>query len=139
MNLSLVGKRALVTGGASGIGRATALALAAEGASIVIADNAPIDRSEMVVLDIKNASGAALAIRTDVSDEAAVLALFDAIASRLDRLDILVNNAGILIEKPLLDTTAADFDRLMAVNLKGAFLVGREALRMMVRQGSGSV
>jgi 3-oxoacyl-[acyl-carrier protein] reductase len=139
MNLSLAGKRALVTGGASGIGRATAVALAAEGATVVIADNAPIDRSEAVVSDIRNASGAALAVRTDVSDEAAVLALFDAIASRLDGLDILVNNAGLLIEKPLLDTTAADFDGLMAVNLRGAFLVGREALRMMVRQRSGRV
>ena len=58
---------------------------------------------------------------------------------RLGGLDILVNNAGILIEKPLLDTTAEDFDRLIAVNLRGAFLVGREAMRVMVRQGSGRV
>jgi 3-oxoacyl-[acyl-carrier protein] reductase len=139
MNRPLQGKRALVTGGASGIGRATAAALAAEGATVVIADSAPIEQSEAVALEIGKALGTAVAIQTDVSDEGAVLALFDAIKSRLDGLDILINNAGILVEKPLLKTTAADFDRLMAVNLRGAFLVGREALRVMVRHRSGRV
>ena len=61
--------------------------------------------------------------------------MFEPRSPRLGGLDILVNNAGILIEKPLLETTAADFDRLIGVNLRGAFLVGREALRVMTRQG----
>jgi 3-oxoacyl-[acyl-carrier protein] reductase len=59
------------------------------------------------------------------------------VKARLGGLDILVNNAGILIEKPLLETTAADFDRLMAVNLRGVFLVGREAIRLMLQQKTG--
>ncbi len=61
--------------------------------------------------------------------------MFDAALPRLGGLDILVNNAGILIEKPLLETSAADFDRLIGVNLRGVFLVGREAIRVMARQG----
>jgi 3-oxoacyl-[acyl-carrier protein] reductase len=137
--LSLEGKRALVTGGASGIGRAIAIAFANEGARIMIADNAPLAHSKAVVLEIGKSGSTGFAVSTDISDEAAVLRLFDEIRSRLGGLDIVVNNAGILIEKPLLETTAADFDRLMSVNLRGAFLVGREALRMMVAQRSGRV
>jgi 3-oxoacyl-[acyl-carrier protein] reductase len=126
MTGALAGQRALVTGGASGIGRAIALAFAAEGAAVAIADLAPAEA------DI-------FAVRADVADEAQVLSLFRTVEARLGGLDILVNNAGILIEKPLLETTAADFDRLLGVNLRGAFLVGREALRMMTRQGAGRV
>jgi 3-oxoacyl-[acyl-carrier protein] reductase len=136
---SLVGKTALVTGGASGIGRAIAIAFAAEGCHVAIADRAARDRIDAVVDAITAAGGEAFGLSTDVAEEAQVLPLFAAAAPRLGSLDILVNNAGILIEKPLLETTAADFDRLIGVNLRGAFLVGREALRIMVRQGSGRV
>ena len=139
MSGALVGKRALVTGGASGIGRAIALAFAAEGARIAIADRAPQEKIETVVGEISAAGGEAFAMRADVAEEAEVLALFKAISGRFDGLDFLVNNAGILIEKPLLETTAEDFDRLIGVNLRGAFLVGREALRIMTRQGEGRV
>lgn len=128
------GKRALVTGAASGIGRAIAIALAGEGARLVLADRAPCDNTEMA---IRKAGGESLSIRADISDEAQVLQLLAKVDEQLGGLDILVNNAGILIEKPLLDTTAADFDRLMAVNLRGAFLVGREAIRLMMREGTG--
>jgi 3-oxoacyl-[acyl-carrier protein] reductase len=136
---TLAGKRAVVTGGASGIGRAIALAFAAEGARVAIADRAPQEQTEAVVAEIRGTGGAAVAVHADVADEAQVLALFEAVAGRFGGLDILVNNAGILIEKPLFETTADDFDRLIAVNLRGVFLVGREALRVMVRQGAGRV
>jgi 3-oxoacyl-[acyl-carrier protein] reductase len=136
---TLEGSRALVTGGASGIGRAIALAFAAEGAAVGIADLAPIAKAEAVVAAIGRQGGQAFAVRADVADEAAVLSLFETVERRLGGLDILVNNAGILIEKPLLVTTAEDFDRLIGVNLRGAFLVGREALRLMTRQGRGRV
>ena len=139
MTGALAGKRALVTGGASGIGRAIALAFAAEGARVAIADRAPQEQTEAVVAEIGAAGGEALAVHADVAEEAQVLALFEAVAGRFGGLDILVNNAGILIEKPLLETTAEDFDRLIGVNLRGAFLVGREALRVMARQGEGRV
>jgi 3-oxoacyl-[acyl-carrier protein] reductase len=136
---ALAGKRALVTGGASGIGRAIALAFAGEGACVAIADRAPQERIEAVVAEIQAAGGQAFAVRADVAEEAEVLALFEAISGRFDGLDVLVNNAGILIEKPLLETTAEEFDRLIGVNLRGAFLVGREALRIMVAQGDGRI
>jgi 3-oxoacyl-[acyl-carrier protein] reductase len=135
----LAGKRALVTGGASGIGRAIALAFAAEGARVAIADRAPQEKIEAVVAEIRGAGAEAHALQADVAEEAQVLALFDAVSDRFGGLDVLVNNAGILIEKPLLETTAADFDRLIGVNLRGAFLVGREALRVMVARGEGRV
>jgi 3-oxoacyl-[acyl-carrier protein] reductase len=136
---ALAGKRALVTGGASGIGRAIALAFASEGAQVALADRAPQEKIEAVAAEIGAAGGEAFSVRADVAQEAQVLSLFEAISGRLGGLDILVNNAGILIEKPLLETTAEEFDRLIGVNLRGAFLVGREALRVMVRQGAGRV
>jgi 3-oxoacyl-[acyl-carrier protein] reductase len=135
----LDGKRALVTGGASGIGRAIALAFAAEGAQVAVADRASLDRIEAVVAEIAGQRGRGFAVQADVADEDQVMAMMETVVDRLGGLDILVNNAGILIEKPLLETTAEDFDRLIGVNLRGVFLVGREALRVMVRQGAGRV
>jgi 3-oxoacyl-[acyl-carrier protein] reductase len=131
---SLAGKRALVTGAASGIGRAIAVAMAGEGARVILADRALCDDSEA---EIRAAGGEAAAVPTDVSKESDVVNLSAQVKARLGGLDILVNNAGILIEKPLLETTAADFDRLMAVNLRGVFLVGREAIRLMLQQKTG--
>jgi 3-oxoacyl-[acyl-carrier protein] reductase len=126
MTGALAGRRALVTGGAGGIGRAIARAFAAEGAAVAVAD-------------LARAEDGLFAVQADVADEAQVLALFQTVQDSFGGLDILVNNAGILIEKPLLETTAQDFDRLIGVNLRGAFLVGREALGLMTRQGSGRV
>jgi 3-oxoacyl-[acyl-carrier protein] reductase len=136
---TLAGKRALVTGGASGIGRAIALALAAEGARVAVADRVAQEKIEAVVAEMGAAAAQAFAVRADVAEEAQVLSLFEAVLGRFGGLDILINNAGILIERPLLETTAEDFDRLIGVNLRGAFLVAREALRAMVRQGEGRV
>jgi 3-oxoacyl-[acyl-carrier protein] reductase len=135
----LAGQRALVTGAASGIGRAIAIALAAEGATVAIVDLADPAKSTSTVAAIEQAGGRAFALRLDVADEAQVLGLFADAVPRLGGLDIAVNCAGILFEKPLLDTTAVEFDRLIAVNLRGTFLVGREALRVMTRQRRGRV
>lgn len=136
MSGALAGETALVTGAASGIGRAIALALAREGAEVILADR----HSAAETADAIRASGGdTWECPVDVGDEAAVLRLFETLRQRRNRLDILVNNAGILIEKPLLETSVSDFDRLMAVNLRGTFLVGREALRMMVAGSGGRV
>ncbi len=130
MTAVLEGKCAVVTGGASGIGRAIAIAFAAEGANVTVVDRA----SEEKLAEI--AGGRVAARRVDVANENEVIDLFQAVA-KAGGVDILVNCAGILIEKPLLETTAQDFDRLMSVNLKGVFLCGREALRLMVDQDRG--
>ena len=134
MSDALASKRALVTGAASGIGRAVAIALAAEGARVVLADRSPCGETEGA---IRAAGGEAIDIGTDVSVESEVLGLLADVKDRLGGLDILVNNAGILVDKPLLSTTMEDFDRLMAVNLRGLFMVGREAIRLMAGQASG--
>jgi 3-oxoacyl-[acyl-carrier protein] reductase len=135
---SLEDKRALVTGGASGIGRAAVLALAAEGCHVAIADRAPREKIDEVARAVASAGRLAFPAQVDVADEAQVRAMFDAAVPRLGgRLDILVSNAGILIERPLLETSVDDFDRLIGVNLRGVFLVGREGIRVMVGQDDG--
>jgi 3-oxoacyl-[acyl-carrier protein] reductase len=88
------------------------------------------------VASIGAAGGEAFSLHLDVSEEASVVAGVARARDTLGGLDILVNNAGLMLEKPLVETTAADYDRLMGVNLRGVFLVGREALRAL-RDGNG--
>jgi len=137
MNRTLVGKAALVTGAARGIGRAMALALAREGARVAVADLAATLAESDTVAAVADLGDEAFAVATDVRDEAQVLALFDEALPRLGSLDILINDAGLMLERPLLETTTAEYDRVMGVNLRGTFLVGREGLRHMTQQGRG--
>ena len=124
---TLDGKRALVTGAAAGIGRAIAEDLLAKGTTVAM-----LDRD-----DIADAPTNALTLKADVSSEAVVLAAMTDVRKNLGGLDILVNNAGVLLERGLLDCTLDDFDKIIGVNLRGTFLVGREAIRLMVEQGEG--
>lgn len=127
MTGSLKGKRALVTGAAQGIGRAIADALLDAGANVAMLDKA----------GIPDAPANALALEADVLREADVQAAMAEVQKELGELDVLVNNAGVLLERGLLNCTLADFDWVIGVNLRGPFLVGREAIRMMVDQGAG--
>lgn len=132
----LDGKIALVTGASRGIGKAIAEAFAAAGATVVLSYRSGANEAAAVVAGINAQGGKAVAIAADVADEQQILTLFEAVDD-IGPLDILVNNAGVILEKPLLDTTADDFDWLMNINVRGQFLVGREALRRMVgRDGS---
>lgn len=134
MSQPLKGKSALVTGAARGIGRAVASSLAAAGARTALAD---VDTPAEAVEEITRAGGDATGHACDVSSEDQVLALFADVKHRFGQLDIAVTCAGIIDERPLLETGADQFDRVIAVNLRGTFLVGREALRMMAGAGSG--
>ena len=126
---------ALVTGGGSGIGRATAERLAAEGACVVVADrDGPAARK---VAEQIGSSGVAADVTVDVTDEAAVAAAIREAVLAFGGVDLVVNNAGLSISKPLLDTTAEDWDRQHDVMARGSFLVSREAARVMAEQGMG--
>ena len=130
------GKNALVTGSSRGIGRACAESLAAEGADVAVVDL--LDCTETIDA-ITEAGGSARQMTCDVSDEESVLAVFRECFPESRPLDFFVHCAGIIHERPLLDTSVEEFDRVIAVNLRGSFLVGREALRCMSRTGSGRV
>lgn len=134
----LSGRVSLVTGGASGIGRATADALAQEGSAVVIAD-LDVAAAEAGARAIEAAGGSALAVRTDVSVEEDARAAVDRGVERFGRLDILVNNAGHVQLKPFMELSPADFDRMYEVHVRGAFLFCRAAAPLMQDQGYGRI
>ncbi len=133
-------KVALITGGASGIGKASALQFAREGAKIVVAD---IDResSEKVVAEIQAAGGAAAAVVTDVADRESVQGMIAFCEETFGRLDVLFNNAGIFHpdDGSVLDTGDDIWDRVIDINLKGVFLGCRYGIPAMLRSGGGSI
>jgi 3-oxoacyl-[acyl-carrier protein] reductase len=135
----LAGQKAIVTGAASGIGRGIAIALAAEGVEVAIVDRAEAEACNAVAAGIEAAGGKAFAVQADVSDEASAVAAVTGAARRMGGLDLLVNSAGVIADGPLLQTPIEVFDRIMAVNVRGTFIVGREALRIMSAQGRGRV
>ncbi|MFB9662734.1 bifunctional aldolase/short-chain dehydrogenase [Glycomyces mayteni] len=131
----LAGRVALVTGAAGGIGKATAERLAAEGACVVIAD-LDAEKAAATAAEIGSAD-VAVGVSCNVTDESAITSALDAAALAFGGVDLVVNNAGLSLSKPLLDTTAADWDLQHDVMAKGSFLVSREAARVMIAQGLG--
>jgi rhamnulose-1-phosphate aldolase/alcohol dehydrogenase len=131
----LAGRVALVTGGASGIGRAIATRLSTEGAAVVVAD-----RDGDGARDVAHGLGgpdAAAAVAVDVTDEEAVAEAVGQACAAYGGVDLVVNNAGLSVSKPLAETTAADWDLQHGVMARGSFLVSREAARVMEAQGLG--
>ncbi|TNF18366.1 MAG: SDR family oxidoreductase [Rhodobacteraceae bacterium] len=121
--------RILITGAGRGIGAATALAFAGQGGRLILAD---LDTPEATAEASRKAGAAeVLPMSCDVSDAAAVAALRDEVQSAWGGLDVLVHCAGIIHEAPLLETPVAEFDRVIAVNLRGSFLVGQAAIGLM--------
>ncbi|MFJ2565093.1 bifunctional aldolase/short-chain dehydrogenase [Streptomyces sp. NPDC088770] len=131
----LAARVALVTGAGSGIGRAIARRLADEGACVVVADMN--GRSAAAVAGELGGPDKAVAVPVDVTDEQQIAHAFEAALLAFGGVDLVVNNAGISISKPLLETSAEDWDRQHAIMARGSFLVSREAARVMIAQGLG--
>ncbi len=134
----LSGRTALVTGSSRGLGRAMAEGLAEAGAAIVL-NGADPGRLAEAAAAMRQAGHTVHESRFDVTDEAAVLAAFDALDAAGIAVDILVNNAGIQYRKPMLELATADWQRVIDTNLTSAFVVGREAARRMVPRGGGKI
>lgn len=135
----LAGKVALVTGASSGIGREIALRLGAAGGAIAVNYHSHPEEAQAVVDEITAAGGRALAVRADVANADDVSRMMDAVVGELGGLDVLVNNAGMEMRRPLLEVKAEDWDRVLAVNLRGAFLCLQAAARVMAARGGGSI
>ena len=131
----LARKVAIVTGGASGIGRATALAFAAEGAWVTVTD---LDGAagQQVARAIVDRGGKAIVVEADVTQNAACRRAVEHTVATFGRLDVLFNNAGVIRRASVLDTSDADWDRMMAINVKGVFLMSKHAIPAMTEGGS---
>lgn len=136
-------KVAIITGAASGIGRATAIVFAREGAKVVIADLQAESRLETetppTVEAIRNAGGEAVFVQTDVTDRAAVEALVDEALRHYGRVDILVNNAGVFVRNAITEVSDDEWDRVLNLNLRGYFYTCRRLIPEMLKQGGGKI
>ncbi len=132
------GNAVLVTGGGSGIGLATALAFLREGARVAIGE-VSADRGREAAARAREDGHDLLVILGDVTRETDAARMVEETVKGFGRLDVLFNNAGILIEGPLHEMSEADWDRQIGVNLKGAFLVAKHAVRQMLMQGRGAI
>ena len=137
MQVDLTGKRALVTGGGRGIGRALGLGLARSGADLAIVYRTDTGAAEAVAEEARRAGVRALAIRADTGDGAQVRAMVDRVVAELGGLDILVNSAGTQSRIPFLELPEEEWRRVLRTNLDGYFLVGQAVARQMVAAGDG--
>lgn len=135
--MRLQGKTAVVTGAATGIGQAIAIAFAKEGASIVIDYVGDSSVSQAAIKAIQTANGKALAVEADISKPSDVMRLISKTAEAFRRLDIFVNNAGIEKKFPIVDYPFEEWNRILAVNLTGPFLCSQAAAKQMIQQGGG--
>jgi NAD(P)-dependent dehydrogenase (short-subunit alcohol dehydrogenase family) len=138
MTSKLNGKVAVVTGSGRGIGRVIATTLAASGAHVVAAARTG-DEINSLAEEITSSGGKALAVPTDITNEASVEEMFSIIDEECGRVDILINNAGMGVFSHLIDCSSEDFDRVLAVNAGGTFLCSREAFKRMIPQESGYI
>ncbi|MBE8987622.1 glucose 1-dehydrogenase [Nostoc sp. LEGE 12450] len=138
--IGLKGKNALITGATSGIGQAIAIRLAQEGCNIAInyrkSPEAAVDTEEMALQkacgNIENCGVKSLLVQGDVSQESDIIEMVNTVVKEFGSLDILINNAGIQIESLSHEVTTADFDRVIAVNLRGAYLCARETIKHLL-------
>jgi NAD(P)-dependent dehydrogenase (short-subunit alcohol dehydrogenase family) len=136
---ALDGRAAIVTGGSRGVGQGIGLELARRGCRVAVNYNSSRERAEDTVRQVQDLGVDAFAVWADVSVPADVAAMVDAAVGRFGRLDLLVNNAGLQTWTPLLDVTEAEWDRVIATNLKGCFVCTQTAARYMKDHGGGSI
>jgi len=136
--LSLEGKTALITGGARGIGREIALLFAKEGANTVICD-VNLEQAEEAAKEIRDMGRDSIAFKADVTDSGDIQAMMDKILDKYKKLDILINNAGITRDNLVLRMSEEDWDKVIAVNLKGCFVCTKVAAKVMLKQHSGKI
>ncbi|MFO0997781.1 MAG: glucose 1-dehydrogenase [Alphaproteobacteria bacterium] len=134
--MRLKNKIAVITGAARGIGRASAIRFAREGAKVALGDTAD---AASVAKDIEQGGGEAVVLQTDVTKAGDVARLLDSAAQRWGGVDIVFNNAGIGMPKPITDVSDEDFDRLFAINVKGVFLGCKLAIPYFLKRGGGSI
>jgi 3-oxoacyl-[acyl-carrier protein] reductase len=132
-------KVAIVTGASRGIGRSIALRFAEEGAKVVVSYQHQAAAAEAVVRAIQAGDGDAFTIAADVSSSTDVRRLVEATMERYGRIDVLVNDAGVMVAKGLFETTEADWDLTIDVNLKGAYLCSKAVAPIMIRQERGTI
>ena len=135
----LQGKSVVVTGGNSGIGEAIVLAAAAEGANVVVDYVAHPEETTELIAKIEAAGGHAVGVQADVSRASDLHRMVQTAVNTYGRLDVLINNAGIETRTSLLDTSEADFDKVMAVNMKSAFFGTQAAAKQFIAQGGGGL
>jgi len=135
----LAGKTIVVTGGNSGIGEAVVLAAAAEGANVVIDYVSHPEETAALIARVEATGGRAVGVQADVSKVADVQTIVQTAVDSFGRLDVLINNAGIETRTSLLDTSEADFEKVVSVNLKSAFFGTQAAARQFLRQGGGGL
>ena len=139
MSKQFENKVVLITGGTSGIGRATAIAFAREGAKVVISGRRKAEGAETVAL-VEKAGGKGLFVQSDVSDEAQVKSLVQTVVDQFGRLDIAFNNAGIEgTPAPLIEATTEHYSRLFDINVKGVFLSMKYEIPALLKNGGGSI
>jgi len=129
-------KVALVTGGGSGIGAATSRRLAKDGMAVAVAD-LDLEKAKLIADEILANGGAAFAVQVNVADDASLDAMFDAVLEHFGHLDCVASNAGVFFNDRYMDMTWERWDKIISINLDGAFLCGQKAAEIMVRQGTG--
>jgi meso-butanediol dehydrogenase / (S,S)-butanediol dehydrogenase / diacetyl reductase len=138
MQGKLAGKVALITGSASGIGRASALKFAGEGAKVVVVDQ-NVQGGEEVVKQIEAELGESLFVKADITKSLDVMNMVETAIKQYGRLDILFNNAGVALPGTVIETSEETWDRVINTNLKGTFLGSKFAIPHMIEQGGGSI
>jgi 3-oxoacyl-[acyl-carrier protein] reductase len=134
----LKGKVALVTGAAQGIGKAVALALAGEGADIALSD-INLEGARVVAQEVESLGRRTLALKVDVSQAKEVSEMVDKVLDKFKKIDILINNAGVTADSLLVRMSEADWDKVVTINLKGAFLCLKAVARPMIKSRSGKI